>query len=342
MSTSSRRDITLDLACGILIIRMVLKHALQWAQVTHYDFYEWMNIFFFIMPWFFFKSGMFFKSKPAQIVASTGLKHLIVPLLTMTFVGHLIICVNDIIEGGHPMTDYWLKPLYEIICFGSTEGNLALWFLLSLFGVRILYNMFSADLNPISILFLTMIGSLAIFHFHLVIPYYLGSTMAGLFFFTMGNMLKDRQYNKWVWTASFLVYLIHMFFIPSFVDMRSGTLLEGYYEVWMIGSVAGCITLNGACRWGIIFAKRMAERYHQIRMLSFIPRSIMAIGESSLIIYLFHWIFLMSFSLLLYDLPYFNGKHRWEYFTLSCIFTVVGLFVVYQYRNSKVIKFLTR
>lgn len=144
--------------------------------------------------------------------------------------------------------------------------------------------MFSADMNPISILFLTMIGSLAIFQFHLVIPYYLGSTMADLFFFTMGNMLKDWQYNKWVWTASVIVYLIHMFFIPSFVDMRSGTLLEGYYEVWMIGSVAGCITLNGACIWGIIFAKRMAERYHQIRMLSFIPRSIMAIGESSLII----------------------------------------------------------
>ena len=57
MRYDSNRDYTLDLACGILIIRMVLRHVLQWSQVTHYDIYEWLNIFFYIMPWFYFKSG---------------------------------------------------------------------------------------------------------------------------------------------------------------------------------------------------------------------------------------------------------------------------------------------
>lgn len=33
--------------------------------------------------------------------------------------------------------------------------------------------------------------------------------------------------------------------------------------------------------------------------------------------------------------------YRWMYFTLSSIFTAVGLFVIYKYKNSKIIKFLT-
>lgn len=342
MGANSKRDNTIDLACGILIIRMVLKHALQSAQVTHFDFYEWMNVFFFIMPWFFFKAGMFYKEKSTHEIVSSGYKHLIVPLLTMTLLGHMILCISYAIKGGHNAWDYLVEPFWELIRFGSTQGNLALWFLLSLFLVRIAYHQLYQYFQPITMLFIAMTGSLLVLHLPIIEPYYLFSTMTGLFFFMMGHLLKEWQYNKYVFAVSMLLYLVHMCFIPSFVDMRTCRLLEGYYEVWMVGAIAGCITLNGACKWGIQYGEKLTRHIPNLRYLSFIPGFIMTIGRNSLTIYLFHWIFLMSFSLLFYDLPYFHGKHRWEFFTLSGLFTIVGLYLVYKYRNSKVIKFLTR
>lgn len=342
MATNLKRDITLDLACGILIIRMVLKHALQWAQVTHYDFYEWINVFFFIMPWFFFKSGMFYKDKPLYEVLSTGFKHLIVPLLIMTLVGHLIICVNYIIEGGHRINDFLIEPFQEILRFGSAQGNLSLWFLLSLFLVRLFYHLLSKAFNPVHIFFISMVVTLMTLHLPIKEPYYLKSSMAGLFFFSLGQLLKDIQYNKYIFLLSVVIYFVHTCVLPSYVDMRSCELLEGYYEIWMVGAIGGCIFLNVICKWAVMYGTRLGQKFKQIRYLSFLPDTVIAIGKNSLVIYLFHWIFLMSFSLFLYDLPYFNGKHRWEYFAMSGLFTIAGLYLVYRYRQSKVVKFLMR
>lgn len=343
MRYDSNRDYTLDLACGILIIRMVLRHVLQWSQVTHYDIYEWLNIFFYIMPWFYFKSGMFYKDQPTRVVCEKGWNHLIKPLLLLSLVGHVIICIGYAVKGGHRLYDYLLEPFVELFTYGSIQGNLALWFLLSLFIVRCLYNILSSRirLNAIFILLTSLIVTLLIFHFEIHKPYYLANSLAGLFFFSAGRLLAKLQYNKWIMGLSAIVFLIHMIFLPSFVDMRVNKLVEGYYELWLIGSISGCILLNGLCRMAFLYIPRLINKNPRLHYLDFIPNFIITLGRNSLIIYLYHWLFLLTFSICFYDLPYFNGHHRWMYFTLSSIFTAIGLFVIYKYKNSKIIKFLT-
>lgn len=79
MEMTSKRDNTLDCACGILIIHMILGHIFQWSQLTTTHFYQWMNILYFFMPWFFFKAGIFYKKTPVKKVFSTSFHRLIVP-----------------------------------------------------------------------------------------------------------------------------------------------------------------------------------------------------------------------------------------------------------------------
>ena len=51
------RNKDLDFVGGILICHMILGHICQWADMD----YKGDCVLYFFMPWFFYKSGMFFK-----------------------------------------------------------------------------------------------------------------------------------------------------------------------------------------------------------------------------------------------------------------------------------------
>jgi fucose 4-O-acetylase-like acetyltransferase len=76
-SSLKHRDNSIDVIAGILLIHMVLGHVFQFAKLTDCRFYHWMDVLFFFMPWFFFKSGMFFnKNKKVVDVMILGGKKL--------------------------------------------------------------------------------------------------------------------------------------------------------------------------------------------------------------------------------------------------------------------------
>lgn len=52
-------DNTLDIIAGILLIRMILGHYLTMAHLDDSILFKSLNVLFFYMLWFFFKSGMF-------------------------------------------------------------------------------------------------------------------------------------------------------------------------------------------------------------------------------------------------------------------------------------------
>lgn len=57
-----QRDISLDIICGVLILHMILLHILgNFNTLSNLPWNVWeCRILFFLMPWFFFKNGMFF------------------------------------------------------------------------------------------------------------------------------------------------------------------------------------------------------------------------------------------------------------------------------------------
>ena len=240
MKMTSERDNTLDCACGILIIHMILGHIFQWSQLTATHFYRWMNILYFFMPWFFFKAGIFYKKTPVKKVISTGFRRLIVPFIALSLIGHAFLCISFVQEGGHTWQDFLISPIKDILLLGSTTGNFPLWFLLSLFFTKILYSLLNTQIPPTYITGTSCLSCLAIYWFHIQYPNYLPNTVCGLFFFSTGYQLRGLQYKRTLFFLSALIYISTLILTPSFVDMRSNSLLSGYYPIWLIGAIAGC------------------------------------------------------------------------------------------------------
>ena len=69
-----KRIVSLDIITGILIIHMIFGHIMRFAHCIDTDLYHYTSILLsFFMPWFFFKSGMFYKErKPVEVLLVGG------------------------------------------------------------------------------------------------------------------------------------------------------------------------------------------------------------------------------------------------------------------------------
>lgn len=63
LNNVNKRQRHIDAISGLLIINMILGHCIQMADCRDIPLYSWMDSLSFFMPWFFFKSGMFYREK---------------------------------------------------------------------------------------------------------------------------------------------------------------------------------------------------------------------------------------------------------------------------------------
>lgn len=99
----------------------------------------------FFMPWFFFKAGMFFKQRTLTEEIHKSFKRLLVPYIYFTVLGTCILWIKQFIYHEFTFRSI-LSPVTSILKAGSVPGNLALWFLLSLFCVRIIFNFINSKI----------------------------------------------------------------------------------------------------------------------------------------------------------------------------------------------------
>lgn len=125
-----------DSVGGILLVHMILFHCCQWAHVND----RLQTVLFFFMTWFFFKSGLFYRVSSLKEEVCKSFKRLIVPFIIFSVPGTIVLWIKYFSEGNltiHSM----ISSVSQILVIGSPLGNLPLWFLTSLFSVRILYSL---------------------------------------------------------------------------------------------------------------------------------------------------------------------------------------------------------
>lgn len=134
------RDISLDAVAGLFIIYMIMGHAFQWANAVDDDFYVACNYFLYMfMAWFFFKSGMFHKTgMPIKACVIKYSKKLLTPWIVYGIVGECVCWINLFLNNKLTLKRMIISPIRQIIYQGSVDGNLPLWFLLTLFLVKII------------------------------------------------------------------------------------------------------------------------------------------------------------------------------------------------------------
>lgn len=311
------RDTSLDAVCGLLIIYMILCHAFGWSGTTEDSFYRCISrVLFFFMPWFFYKSGMFYTRSDAKSIMYSS-KKLIFPYLFYSIVGELVRWYDlFFIKGKVDVVDYVLSPLKSLCMFGAIQSNAPLWFLLSLFFTKVVVSL--SDRFNVSKIWL-LLFSIVIFGFGSMlneyrIPCWLFSTAGGIAFFVMGYMLKQKQHEHKVFILSFIVFVLCVAMLPSNVDFRVDVVTDGYWIVYFISSLAGIIVFNNIFR---------------LDLLKF--PALTSIGRNSLSYYCLHWI-LFNIVVVLYNFKPYSSPDYLILFTLIT-YSIVILPVIAHFTN---------
>lgn len=196
-----------------------------------------------------------------------------------------------------------------MLAHGAIFGNLPLWFLTTLFCVVILYNyLVNRRVNKIVIIFVSLTIPFMIHLLKLPLPFYLKNIPLGIFFFAMGNYLKEKQYkNTWA-VISIIIAILILVFIPSRVDFRSNTLGCGYYLFWVVYSLTGIISLNFLFKkFGKIISKTPLQD----------------IGEKSMDYYVWHFILILISGIIYRDILHIEEPYILLFLT---IITMILLF----------------
>lgn len=228
-SYNTLRDNTLDIIAGILIIRMIMGHFMSMCDLKNTFLFDAWNVFFFYMPWFFYKSGMFCSSerKESRKYLKSNFNKFIIPYIAFAIFGLLIGFVTTLFTS-ETILEVVKTDVYGFVFHGSTTCNAPIWFLLSLCIVRVTYNCIRNFINSYIIISLCLI--FAFLHYLFLANHgvwWIGNVCSGMLFYLCGKELKNLQYNKVILIISAIALICIGVLKPTIVTMYGNYLLYG-------------------------------------------------------------------------------------------------------------------
>ena len=310
-----KREHYLDFIGGIMILWMIVYA--HFTVVTKYElpFREQLTYgLHLFMPWFFYKAGMFHKKTSFEEVLKKSFSRLLVPYIIFTLIALVFdsikICLND----GFSIYAIFLKPIIQIVLLGTTSANGPLWFLISLFIVRVLAVLIEHQPNKIQIIsfiiFLTVPFIFYYFNFKKFI--YIPNSLNGFIFYWIGYKLKEAQFSNKIFIISSIFYFIIAIIAPAFGDIRKNIMYEGNYFVWYIFCTCGIITINN-------IIKRLKIRDYVLT----------TIGKDSMTYYVTHWIFLTIAHILTINILHINNNAIYFWTAMGLCFVICPIINYY-------------
>ena len=292
----------------------------------------------FFMSWFFFKGGMMHKKIPQKELIKKSTHRLLVPYAIFLFLGLLLYGISEFTSKENLTAIAFLKDeVIHLLYTAEIQPVAPVWFLLSLFFVRLLFNRFSSFVQPfyISIFFvlagfgLSVLQNYGLTHeiqvmgrkIHILIPHYLGNICHGLSLYSLGFCLKEKQFKKVLFILALVLFVLK-FIIPAGIDFRANNPLGSNYLLAVIYEIAGCIVINN-----------VFKRFVDVK----IP-FVTYIGITSMIYYLVHYPVLFTFRFLLWT--HIMDFGWWiRFFILSSIVTVFLIVAEWLFRHQR-LKFI--
>lgn len=312
MKTNTTRDLSLDAICGFFIIIMMLWH----TRLITEEMYHLEHFFYFFMPWFYFKAGMFAKYGQGfdKDSINKSFKRLLIPCFIFAIYGLFVQMFINYVSGVDTIGGTIYTHVKEVVLFGTAISNKPVWFLISLFSVRLLFSFSSKyDIVLFSVVCALV---LAKFHQHFTFNHFcfLGNIPLGYLYYVAGYYLKEKQYNKWLLIASIAIIFLEYVFIPTNVDARGNYIYYGNYLIGVVCSVFGIIIMNNLFR----------QKWLQLKPLLFI-------GTNSI-----------SFLVIHYPIMWFTQmlcvKYIGNNYSVNALITTIVIFIcsfVFAYYISK-------
>ena len=195
---------------------------------------------FMFMQYFFFHSGSF--SKEFQM---KEIMKYIVPYIKFSLLGLIIYELYKYGNDGNIRLKNEISEIcYEFIFHWTIKGNGPLWFLIDLCVIKIIYSFIKKE-NYIWIIIISsftaglLLNKLGFFE-----PVWFANLNTGISFFGLGKMLKNNQYNKYLFCLMTIIYLLIAIFYPSHLQVHNNQMLRGSYFMCYIASIGGIIFYN--------------------------------------------------------------------------------------------------
>lgn len=232
--------------------------------------------------------------------------------------------------GGYYADNEIVRTVGSIVVNGSAHGNMPIWFLFSYFFVRIGFAFQQTYLRQVSLIWFALFCLIIPFVLHFCTfryPYYFANVALGLFGYYAGyvyNLNADKGENL-IAVISALLYVDIFVFCESLVDIRTNTLYEGFYLLWALWSISGCI-----------FFYFLFKKVKFLREI-FCRLGIASIGQMSMSILILPWPLLIIADFIRYyclDIP--KNYYLIYYLLVIVIFTVP----LHFYLKKSKLKFL--
>lgn len=206
------------------------------------------ELLYFYMAYFFFKAGIFYHpERLLNEVCVSSARRLLVPFAIFTTIGYVWFGARQM--GFTPLEkEYWYWPIRQIFAIGRVGGNGPLWFLLSLFMVRVIYQCTRGN-KWIQAVLIVLCAIIAIIgNYYSIRPRTISNVALGVVFYGLGYLLRDFQYDKRIGIASVCLFVAAYVWMSilgwHLIDFSFNTTVMGIHPVWMINCVLACVALN--------------------------------------------------------------------------------------------------
>ncbi len=292
----------IDLMKGICILMVVMNH-------SHID---WICnnklLILFRMPLYYIISGMFFKTYESFSVFSLKkINSLIIPTFTT------LIFYNGIKTLDNFMAGKGLQFFFEMH---------AMWFLISLFQVSIIYFFIKLVNNKTAETILSILISLSgylLYYNQIHLPYFIDTSLSAVIYYHFGQVLKstnvlqnqsrkDNVVRLFIWLTLFLA--IGLLFNIEKLSMYKNIYPNNYIVTISLGISGTMIVLY------------FSKLFKKMPVISYI-------GRYSIIVLCFHYLYL---KILIHILNYIESPHK-EYisFLATIVFMFPTIFLVKKY-----------
>ena len=284
MADLSNHITYINLGAGIMILWMILSHAIGshfYVECIEYShildiptkahcyinkngtispmpaivYFPYLHFF---MPWFFYKSGQFFKKRDYCTLIKKDIRKLLLPFFVWSIIGYLFYLILCYFDGDLSFRNIGYRVLKTFWLEGFVQLNRPLWFLYSFFMVRLIANILLPEkhiLNKfiyvyMAILLGTLYGItyLSYLYKNPLIPQWVANISAGLAFYILGYFLHEHE-TKWCFfMPCLIIYLLCCILGFPIVVMKTNTLYQGDYLLNMPVCLASIVVFNVLCR----------------------------------------------------------------------------------------------
>lgn len=334
----------IDMAAGVMILWMIVYHAISYAWGFDLRDYwgiadlsslpdnvhayirdgniEMINpcIYFpylsFLMPWFFFKSGKFFKKREPEEHWYNDSRKLLRTFVIWSVIGYMLFLLFGWLQHSLSLRSATYSVLRGFFLTGKIPLNEPLWFLLTLFGVRFMANWILPQkeekyywLKLDTVIIIGYLVAFSCYRFnHQLLPYWVANGASGLVFFSLGYALRDYENKWWIVAPCAAVYVICCFVGFPIVDMMFNRLLSGAYLLWIPVAFCGIVVFDALCEW-------------ICKCIRVLPLEI--VGRNAMAIYITH---ILVLQVVMFVIEYFELTFFCPY-VLWCILVGYLLFI---------------